>query len=103
MLVQATRATRYRNCHLVIDTYSDVIFMIKLIQETKVFKIQSGHSSTKGNEFVDLFAKRSVIINARILPKNYKKCVRRTWSQSKDGTNIFEVDENAGAKKTMRP
>ncbi len=39
VLTQATGATRHRNCHLVVDTRSDVILMVKLIQETKVFKI----------------------------------------------------------------
>ena len=48
---------------------------------------------------MDLFAKRSAIINTRIPLKNYKKRTRRNWSESKDGTNIFEADKNAGAKK----
>ena len=77
VLAQATRATRYGNYHLVVDTHSDVILMMKLIQETGVFKIQPGCSSAEGNEFVNLFAKRSVIINTGVPLKNYKKCVRR--------------------------
>ena len=38
-------------------------------------------------------------MNARVLLKNYKKHARGNWSENKDGTDMFEADENAGAKK----
>ncbi len=38
-------------------------------------------------------------MNTGILLKNYKKYVRGNWSQSKDGTDIFETDKNASAKR----
>ncbi len=66
MLVQAIEAIWYGNRHLVIDTYSDVILMVKLIQETEIFQIQLSHDSVEGSEFVNLFAKRSVIIDAGV-------------------------------------
>lgn len=99
VLGQATGATRYGNRHLVVDTCSDVILMVKLIQETEVFKIQPNCGSAEGSEFVDLFAKGSAIINARVPLKNYKKRARENWSQSKDGTDMFETNKNAGAKR----
>lgn len=49
-----------------------------------------------------LFVKRSAIINVGILLKSYKKCIRRNWSQSKDKTNIFEVNKIAGVKNNNR-
>lgn len=42
-------------------------------------------------------------MNAGLLLKNYKKRAKKNWSQSKDQTDMFEVDENANTKKTMRP
>ncbi len=54
VLVQAIRAIWHENHHLVIDTRSDVIFMVKLIQEIEIFKIQPSCGSAKSSEFVDL-------------------------------------------------
>ena len=73
--------------------------MVKLIQETKVFKIQPGCSSIEGSKFVDLFAKKSAIINAGVLLKNYKKRARGNWSQNKDKIDMFEADENVGVER----
>ena len=74
--------------------------MVKLIQETDVFGIQSGHSCPESSEFVDLFAKSSVIMNIRMPLNNYKKCAKEKWDQSKDGSNMFEADKgNANVKK----
>ncbi len=53
VIAQSTGVTRHGNRHSVIDTYSDVILIVKLIQETKVFQIQPGRGSAKGSEFVD--------------------------------------------------
>lgn len=39
MLAQATEAIRYTNCHSVVNFYSDVNVMIKLIRKTDIFKI----------------------------------------------------------------
>ena len=39
MLAQATRVTRYGNCHLVVDSHFNINLMVKLIGETDVFKI----------------------------------------------------------------
>ncbi len=102
VLAPATGVTRHGNCHSVVDTRSDVILMMKLIQETEVFKIQPGRGSVEGSEFVDLFAKGSGIINAGVPLKNYKKRVRGNQSQSKDGTDIFEADENTGIERNNR-
>lgn len=66
MLVQVTGAIRHGNCHLIVDTRSDVILIIKLIQKTDVFGIQPGCGSPKGSKFVDLFAKSSAITNTRM-------------------------------------
>lgn len=73
--------------------------MVKLIQKTEVFKIQPGHGSIEGSEFVDLFTKRSAIMNTRVPLKNYKKRARENWSWSKDETDMFEADENAGVER----
>ncbi len=102
VLTQATGVTRHRNRHSVVNTCSDVILMVKLIQETEIFKIQPGYNSAEGSEFVNFFAKGSAIINAGVPLKNYKKRVKRNWSQSKDKTDMFEADENAGAKRNNR-
>lgn len=100
MLAQATGATRHRNCHSIVDTRSDVILMVKLIQETDVFGIQPGRGSPENSEFVDLFAKGSAIMNIGVPLNNYKKRARGNWDQSKDGSNMFEVDEgNANVKR----
>lgn len=63
MLAQATRATCHRNCHSIVDIRSDVIFILKLIQKTDVFKRQPGRNSRNSGEFVDLFAKNFAIMN----------------------------------------
>lgn len=44
---------------------------------------------------VDYFAQSSIIINTRVLLKNYKKYKRRNWGQSKDKSNIFENSKNS--------
>ncbi len=41
-------------------------------------------------------------MNTEVLLKNYKKRVRENWSQSKNGTDIFAADDNAGAKRNDR-
>lgn len=48
---------------------------------------------------MDLFAKKSTIINAEVLFKNYKKRIKRNQSQNKDKTDIFEANENANIEK----
>ncbi len=48
---------------------------------------------------MDIFAKKSAIINTRVPLKNYKKYDRRNWSQNKNRTDIFETDDNAGVEK----
>lgn len=53
--------------------------MIKLIKEINILKIKSGHVSSKKSEFVDLFAKSSIIMNTGVLPKNYKKLTKKNW------------------------
>ena len=81
------------------DPYSDVILIVKLIEETKVFEIQPSYVNTKGSEFVDLFLKKSAIINVRVLLQNYKNCIRRNWSLNKDRADMFESNKNASTKK----
>lgn len=44
----------------------------------------------------------SAIMNTGVLLKNYKMYVKRNWSQSKDGTDMFEGDKNVNAKKNNR-
>lgn len=57
----------------------------------------------EGSEFVDPFAKGSAIMNTGVPLKNYKKRARGNWGQSKDGSDIFEGDENnADAKRNDR-
>ncbi len=73
--------------------------MIKLIQKNEIFKIQLSRGNVEGSEFVDLFVKRSLIINARVPLKNYKKYAKGNWSESQYRTDMFEVDENAGTKR----
>ena len=74
--------------------------MVKLIQKTNIFGIQPGRGSPEGSEFVELFAKGSAIINTGVPLNNYKKCKRGNWDQSKDGSNMFEVDKgNANIKR----
>ena len=77
---------------MVINIYSDFIFMIKVIQEIIIFKIQSSCDNTKNNEFVDLFTKKSTIINAKVPLKIYKKSIRGNKSQSKYKINILEAN-----------
>ena len=49
---------------------------------------------------MDLFAKGSAIINTGVPLNNYKKRARENWDQSKDGSNMFEVDKgNANVEK----
>lgn len=49
---------------------------------------------------MDLFAKSSAIINIGVPFNNYKKRAKRNWNQSKDWSNMFEMDEgNANFKK----
>lgn len=67
--------------------------MLKLIQETDVFGIQPDHSSLKDSEFVDLFVKGSTIMNTGVPLNNYKKRARGNCDQSKDGSNMFEMDK----------
>lgn len=55
--------------------------------------IQPDRDSPKGNEFVDLFAKGFVIMNTEIPPNNYKKCTKKNWDKSKNGSDIFETDK----------
>lgn len=80
MLAQATKANQYGNCHSIIDIHSNIILMVKLIQETEVFKIQPGCGSVEGNKFLDLFVQGFAIMNAGISFKNDKKCIRGNWS-----------------------
>lgn len=80
MLAQATKANQYGNCHSIIDIHSNIILMVKLIQETGVFKIQPGCGSVEGNKFLDLCVQRFAIMNAGISFKNNKKRIRGNWS-----------------------
>ena len=49
---------------------------------------------------MDLFAKGSAIMNTGVPLNNYKKRARGNWDQSKDGSNMFEVDKgNANVKR----
>ncbi len=99
MLARATRATRHRNRHSVIDSRSNITLMVKLIGKTDVFKIQPGRGSPESSEFVDLFAKGSALMNTGVPLKNYKKRAKGNWGQSKDGTDMFEGNENADVKR----
>lgn len=90
---------RYGNYLLVIDTSFYLIFMVKLIQKTEVLKIQPGCNSIKSNEFVNLFRKKSVIINTGVPFQNEKKCTKRNRNQNKDEIQKFEANENADVKK----
>lgn len=76
--------------------------MVKLREETDVFKIQAGYDSSKGSKFVHLFTKSSVFMNTGVSFKNYKMCTRGNQGQSKKETNIFENDENANTKRNNR-
>ena len=87
---------------MVINTHFDTIFMMKLIQKTKILKIQPDYSGTKGSEFVDLFVKKSTIMNIKVLLKNYMKYAKRNLSQSKDKTNMFEINKNTSIEKKNR-
>lgn len=39
MLPKRTKTIWHKNCHLIVNTHFNIIFMIKLIQETDVFEI----------------------------------------------------------------
>ncbi len=41
-------------------------------------------------------------MNTGVPLKNYKKRARGNWSHSKDGTDMFEADKNADAKRNDR-
>lgn len=75
ILILATSVTQHGNYYLVVDIHSDINFMVKLIQETVIFKIQLSYNIIEDSESINLFIKRSAIINTRILFKNYKKYV----------------------------
>lgn len=100
MLIQTIRAIWNRNCYLIIDTYFDIIFMIKLISAIDVFGIQSGLNSLKSSELVDLFTRSPAFINTKVLLNSYKKRARGNWDQSKHGSDMFKVDKsNANIEK----
>lgn len=100
ILAQATGATWHENCHSIVNTRSDVILIVKLIQETNIFGIQPGRGSLEGSKFMDLFAKGSAIMNTGVPINNYKKRARRNRDQNKDGSNMFEMDKgNANVEK----
>lgn len=80
---------------MIIDTYFDIILIVKLIQETDIFKIQSNHGSIESSEFINLFDKGSTIMNAKVSFKNHKKHMRENWDQSKKRSNMFEKDKNS--------
>lgn len=80
------------NCHSIVDTHLYIVLMLNLIQKTDIFGIQVGCDNSEGSEFVDLFAKSSVIINSDVPPNNYTKRAKRNSDQNKDGSVIFQAD-----------
>lgn len=63
MLAQATKIIWYKYHYPIIDSHSDVIFIVKFIGNIDVYKIQSSCGNLEGNKFLDLFAKGFAIIN----------------------------------------
>lgn len=39
MLIETKKATWNKNCYLIINSYSDINLVVKLIKETDIFKI----------------------------------------------------------------
>lgn len=57
---------------MIINFYSDINLIVKLIKKTNIFKIHLGFDNLKSSKFIDLFTKCSAFINIQIPFKNYK-------------------------------
>lgn len=100
MLAQAIWVIWHGNRHSIVDSHSNVIFIVKLIQKTDVFGIQPGYCSPKSSESGNFFAKSFAIINIGVPLNNLKKHARKNWDQSKNWSNILKLDEgNANVER----
>ena len=76
-----TGTTKYRNCHIVVKTYNNVIFVVKLLVVVKAFKILLGCDLGDNGETlnIDLFQKRMVEMARSIFLQNYILRAQKNW------------------------
>lgn len=72
-MVQMTRITKHRNQHIVIKTYNNVIFILKLLIAKQGLKEILGYDLKDNgkNTNTDLFKKKTVMLVGGILLQNY--------------------------------
>ncbi len=68
-----TGAIKYRNRHIVVETYNDVTFIINLLVAEKAFEKTLGHDSGDNaeNTNTDLFQKGTAALAGGIPLQNY--------------------------------
>lgn len=72
-MTQMTGVTRHRNWHVVVETYNDITFVIKLLVARKVFKETLGCGSEDNGKTIntDLFQKGMAVLARAIFLQNY--------------------------------
>ena len=105
IIATACGATDHGNCHSVVDTYHDVIFIVDQLVVGKVFEKHPGRGFGNNPERVgtDLWGKSMTAIALGVLLQNYIRRARGNWYKSaqpnnkKRGPQIFDnnVDDLA--------
>lgn len=72
-MVQVTGATRHRNRHVVVETYNNITFVIKLLATEKAFEETLGCGLGDNGKITntDLFQKRTAVLTRGISLQNY--------------------------------
>ncbi len=76
--------TKHENWHVVIKTYNNVTFVVKLLIAEKAFEETLGHGSGDNVEStnIDLFRKKTTVLARGIPLQNYICRARGNWIQA---------------------
>ncbi len=106
-LLQASRSTKYGNCHSTVGSYPDICYLVKLLTMEAVFYKQLGKGNGK-SDLPNLFANGSVSLAREVLLSEYITSSQGNWvagtrSQSDDSENDLATgDDNVNTDMVER-
>ena len=84
VIARVTNTTKHENRHAVVETYNNVIFVVKLLISEKAFEkiLDCGSGDHAGNINTDLFQKEMVALAESIFLHNYICWAWENWTQA---------------------
>lgn len=82
VIARVTGATSYKNHHLLVSTFFDILLLIKHLVKDAVFEQQLGKEIGKEILLCNVFSEGTISISSRVALENYMNHARKNWQNT---------------------